>query len=79
MSLHGPLVHRRVPGARQEGGDAYGFVFDLIGLLLGPTGVALVFVFVSSGTPLKRDFLDRVVNHRIRPLYDSSLSSSPSP
>ena len=35
--------------ARQEGGEAYGFLFNLIGLLLGPTGVALFFVF-SSGS-----------------------------
>jgi hypothetical protein len=34
--------------ARQEGGDAYGFIFDLIGLLLGPTGVALVFVYLRT-------------------------------
>lgn len=56
--------------ARQEGGEAYGFIFDLIGLLLGPAGVALLFVFASGSAPLKRDFVDRIVNlRRIRPLY----------
>ncbi len=56
--------------ARQEGGEAYGFLFNLIGLLLGPTGVALFFVFSSGSSALRRDFLDRLVNlRRIRPLY----------
>jgi membrane protease YdiL (CAAX protease family) len=56
--------------ARQEGGEAYGFLFTLLGVLLGPTGAAL-FLVASSGSPaLKRDFRDRVIDlRRIRPLY----------
>jgi membrane protease YdiL (CAAX protease family) len=56
--------------ARQEGGEVYGFLFTLLGLLLGPTGAALFFV-ASSGSPaLKRDFRDRIIDlRRIRPLY----------
>src|SRR5262245_43980113 len=56
--------------AREPGGEFYGFIFDLIGLLLGPPGVALWFVFTSGNAALKRDFLDRIVNlRRIRPLF----------
>lgn len=56
--------------ARQEGGEVYGFLLILLGLLLGPTGAALFFV-ASSGSPaLKRDFRDRIIElWRIRPLY----------
>ena len=56
--------------ARQEGGELHGFLFILLGLLLGPTGAALFFV-ASSGSPaLKRDFRDRIIDlRRIRPLY----------
>jgi membrane protease YdiL (CAAX protease family) len=56
--------------ARQEDGEVYGFLFTLLGLLLGPTGAALFFV-ASSGSPaLKRDFRDRVIDlRRIRPPY----------
>jgi membrane protease YdiL (CAAX protease family) len=56
--------------ARQEGGEARGFLFILLGLLLGPTGAAL-FLVASSGSPaLKRDFRDRIIDlRRIRPLY----------
>jgi membrane protease YdiL (CAAX protease family) len=56
--------------ARQPGGEFYGFNFNLIGLLLGPTGVALWFVFGSGTSALSRDFVDRIVNlRRIRPLF----------
>jgi uncharacterized protein len=56
--------------AKQEGGEVYGFLFTLLGLLLGPTGAALFFV-ASSGSPaLKRDYRDRIIAlRRIRPLY----------
>jgi membrane protease YdiL (CAAX protease family) len=56
--------------ARQEGGEAAGFLFMLLGLLLGPSGAALFFA-ASSGSPaLRRDFRDRIINlRRIRPLY----------
>jgi membrane protease YdiL (CAAX protease family) len=56
--------------ASQEGGEVYGFLFTLLGLLLGPTGAAL-FLVVSSGSPaLKRDFRDRLLDlRRIRPRY----------
>jgi uncharacterized protein len=56
--------------ARHEGGEAHGFLFTLLGLLLGPTGAALFFVASSGSLALKRDFRDRVINlRRIRPLY----------
>jgi membrane protease YdiL (CAAX protease family) len=56
--------------ARQEGGEVYGFLFILVGLLLGPTGAALFFVLTSGSPALKRDFRDRILNlRRIRPLY----------
>jgi membrane protease YdiL (CAAX protease family) len=56
--------------ARQEGGEVYGFLFTLLGLLLGPTGAALFFVASSGSAALKRDFQDRIIDlPRIRPLY----------
>jgi membrane protease YdiL (CAAX protease family) len=56
--------------ARRPGGEVYGFVFNLIGLVLGPTGVALWFVFGSGSPALRRDFVDRIVNlRRIRPPF----------
>jgi membrane protease YdiL (CAAX protease family) len=56
--------------ARQEGGEVYGFLFTLLGLLLGPTGAALFFVASSASPALKRDFRDRIIDlRRIRPLY----------
>lgn len=56
--------------AQQEGRAAYSLVFNLLGLLLGPTGVALFFVLVSGNSPLKRDYWDRIINlGRIRPFY----------
>jgi membrane protease YdiL (CAAX protease family) len=56
--------------ASREGGEVYGFLFTLLGLLLGPTGAAL-FLVASSGSPaLRRDFRDRIIDlRRIRPLY----------
>ena len=56
--------------ARQEGGEVHGFLFTLLGLLLGPTGAALFFVASSGSLALKRDFRDRIIDlRRIRPLY----------
>ena len=56
--------------ASQEGGEVYGFLFTLLGLLLGPTGAALFFVAASGSPALKRDFRDRIIDlRRIRPLY----------
>jgi membrane protease YdiL (CAAX protease family) len=56
--------------SRQEGGELYGFLFSLLGLLLGPTGAALYFVMTSGSPALKRDFRDRLIDiRRIRPLY----------
>ncbi len=56
--------------ARQEGGEVYGFLLTLLGLLLGPTGAALFFVASSGSLALKRDFRDRIIDLRlIRPPY----------
>lgn len=54
----------------RQGGEAYSLVFNLLGLLLGPTGVALWFVLASRNPALKRDYWDRIVNlRRIRLFY----------
>src|SRR5262245_31653263 len=56
--------------ASQEGGEVYGFLFTLLGLLLGPTGAALFFVVSSGSLALKRDFRNRILDlRRIRPRY----------
>jgi membrane protease YdiL (CAAX protease family) len=56
--------------ASQEGGEVYGFLFTLLGLLLGPTGAALFFVTTSGSPALRRDFRDRILDlRRIRPRY----------
>jgi len=56
--------------ARPQGGEGYGFIFNLVGLLLGPTGMALILVFTSKNRALKEDFIQRFFDLRlIRPLY----------
>ena len=53
----------------QPGGEAYAFLFNLVGLL-GPVAATLFLVMTSRSSALKTDFQDRLFNpRRIRLVY----------